>query len=152
MALETNINPWHIAVALGQPAPPTGSVTEEQWQMWIDDNLMFIQDRATTLGVADADMVQAKIDFVIREVVVDQVKRRDTDTDAQIVDGYTFRTIADWWPLLGLTGSSGAFSLDMASGSSSHLPWCSAYFGAAYCSCGVDIAGYPIFEGGVDAL
>ncbi|WP_406714724.1 Gp19/Gp15/Gp42 family protein [Trueperella pyogenes] len=27
-----------------------------------------------------------------------------------------------------------------------HRPWCSLMFGAKYCSCGVDIAGQPIFE------
>lgn len=41
---------------------------------------------------------------------------------------------------------SGAFSIDTAPTGSVHLPWCSLNFGAAYCSCGVDIAGYPIFE------
>lgn len=115
MALVTSITPWHIAIALGQPAPPVGSIIEEQWQMMIDDALMFIQDRATGLQVADADVVQAKIDFVIREVVVDQVKRRDTDADAEFPDSptYRFRTVADWWPLLGLAGSTGAFSIDL---------------------------------------
>lgn len=29
-----------------------------------------------------------------------------------------------------------------------HLPWCSLNFGATYCSCGTDIAGEPIYEGG----
>lgn len=46
-------------------------------------------------------------------------------------------------------GSEGrqAFSIDTApSHSSAHLPWCSLAFGATYCSCGVDIAGEPIFE------
>lgn len=33
------------------------------------------------------------------------------------------------------------------SGLSDHLPWCSLMFLAAYCSCGADIAGRPIFEG-----
>lgn len=28
-----------------------------------------------------------------------------------------------------------------------HLPWCNLMWGATYCSCGVDIAGVPIFEG-----
>lgn len=28
-----------------------------------------------------------------------------------------------------------------------HLPWCSLWFTGKWCSCGVDIAGYPIFEG-----
>ena len=43
-------------------------------------------------------------------------------------------------------GSSGAFSIDTLGPSSLHAPWCSLAFGALYCSCGVDIAGYPIFE------
>lgn len=29
-----------------------------------------------------------------------------------------------------------------------HRPWCNLNFGATYCSCGVDIAGVPIFEAG----
>ena len=28
-----------------------------------------------------------------------------------------------------------------------HLPWCSLWFTGKWCSCGADIAGYPIFEG-----
>ena len=39
-----------------------------------------------------------------------------------------------------------AFSLDTAPTHSAHLPWCSINFGATYCSCGADIAGYPIYE------
>lgn len=39
-----------------------------------------------------------------------------------------------------------AFSVDTAPAGTVHLPWCSLAFGAVYCSCGVDIAGYPIFE------
>jgi hypothetical protein len=44
------------------------------------------------------------------------------------------------------TEKSGAFSIDTAPDSSAHLPWCSLMLGATYCSCGVDIAGVPIFE------
>ena len=40
-----------------------------------------------------------------------------------------------------------AFSIDTAAASTVHLAWCSLYFRATYCSCGADIAGYPIFEG-----
>jgi len=29
-----------------------------------------------------------------------------------------------------------------------HRPWCNLNFGAAYCSCGADIAGAPIYEAG----
>jgi hypothetical protein len=40
-----------------------------------------------------------------------------------------------------------AYSLDTAPGGcGAHLPWCSLTLGATYCSCGVDIAGEPIFE------
>lgn len=43
--------------------------------------------------------------------------------------------------------SKGVFSIDTApSVSSTHLAWCNLNFGASYCSCGVDIAGYPIYE------
>lgn len=45
--------------------------------------------------------------------------------------------------------SSSAFTVDTVGLASSHLPWCASMFGALYCSCGVDIAGYPIFEGGL---
>lgn len=40
-----------------------------------------------------------------------------------------------------------AFSVDTApSGAGVHLPWCSINFGTTWCSCGVDIAGEPIYE------
>lgn len=40
-----------------------------------------------------------------------------------------------------------AFSIDTApTGLAIHADWCSLYFGATYCSCGADIAGFPIFE------
>lgn len=47
------------------------------------------------------------------------------------------------------TGTVGrqAFSFDTAPiAAGGHVPWCSLMMGAAYCSCGVDIAGEPIFE------
>ena len=46
------------------------------------------------------------------------------------------------------TEKAGAFSIDTAPSNSAHLAWCSLNLGAVYCSCGVDIAGYPIFEFG----
>lgn len=42
---------------------------------------------------------------------------------------------------------SKAFAVDTAPTGSMHPPWCSLMMGASYCSCGVDIAGVPIFEG-----
>lgn len=44
-------------------------------------------------------------------------------------------------------GDSKAFSVDTIPGSTAHLPWCSLMLGATFCSCGVGIAGYPIYEG-----
>lgn len=41
-----------------------------------------------------------------------------------------------------------AYSVGVGGGSATlHLPWCSLYFTGKWCSCGADIAGYPIFEG-----
>jgi hypothetical protein len=46
-------------------------------------------------------------------------------------------------------GTAAAFSVDTAPAQSGrHLPWCSASLGATFCSCGADIAGVPIYEGG----
>lgn len=44
------------------------------------------------------------------------------------------------------TEKAGAFSIDTAPESSIHLAWCADSLGAAYCSCGADIAGVPIYE------
>lgn len=46
-------------------------------------------------------------------------------------------------------GAQQAFGVQIAGFDvSPHLPWCNLNFGATYCSCGADIAGVPIFEGG----
>ena len=40
-----------------------------------------------------------------------------------------------------------AFTIDMGGFSTTqHQPWCSLLLGAAYCSCGADIAGQPLYE------
>lgn len=47
------------------------------------------------------------------------------------------------------TAGTSAFTVDTApSVSGEHAPWCAVNFGALYCSCGADIAGFPIFEQG----
>ena len=154
----STVTPAMLAVALGQAAPEPGSVTEQQWGMWIDDASMLIESRQITLGVETLE--QAKIDYVIREAVVAHIKRPDDATQVTIAidDGSSSRsyqsgkgrvTILDeWWTLLGLVEASGAFSIDSVSFGSAHLAWCSLMLGATYCSCGVDIAGVPIYEGG----
>ena len=153
------VTPAIVAVALGVAAPESGSVTEQQWQMWIEDAGMLIETRKLTLGITDP-IDEAKLDYVVREAVVAHVKKPDDATQVTISvdDGSTSKsyrsgkgrvTILDeWWVLLGLTDPKGAFSIDMVGSSATHLAWCSIMLGATYCSCGVDIAGFPIFEGG----
>ena len=40
----------------------------------------------------------------------------------------------------------GAYTIDMLGVSSIHADTCALRFGANYCSCGADIAGFPIYE------
>ena len=154
------VTPAMIAVKLGRAAPEPGSIQEQQWQMDIDDAYMLIENRADELGVDMATISEIKLDYVVREAVAAYIKRPDDATQVSITvdDGTTSRSyqsgkgrisiIDEWWRMLGLVETeSGAFSIDMVpSLGSAHLPWCSLAFGATYCSCGVDIAGKPIFE------
>lgn len=158
MPLTTTITPAKVAVALGVSAPAPDSVLESQWFMWIDDALMLIQVRAdsfTPVPVVD----QARLDYVIREAVVAQARRPDdaTQVTVSVDDASTSRTykssrgrvdiLDEWWALLGLVAATGgAFDIDTVAAGTYHLPWCSLMMGAAYCSCGADIAGVPIFE------
>ena len=152
------VTPAMLAVALGVAAPEPDSVTEQQWQMWVDDANMLIDDRVEAVGGTDPDA--AKRDYVVREAVVAHIKRPDDATQVTIsvddaASSKTYRSgkgrvvIADeFWRLLGLTEPEGAFSIDMTGRGAAHLAWCSLMLGANFCSCGVDIAGYPIYEGG----
>lgn len=160
MSLTTTVTPAMIAVALGVAAPDPGSAQAEQWQMWIDDVLMLIGARAASI-TPEPDVDQARLDYVVREAVAAQVRRPDSATQVTTsVDdssvSKTYRSSAgridildEWWALLGLTATGGgAYAIDTAASASAHLPWCSLAFGALYCSCGADIAGHPICEGG----
>lgn len=152
------VTPAMIATALGVAAPESDSTQYAQWSMWIDDALMLINARKDALAIT-TDLDPAKLDYVVREAVKAHVQRPDDATQVTVAidDGSTSRTyrsskgrleiLDEWWTLLGLIGaSSGAYSVDMVGSASSHLPWCSLMMGATYCSCGVDIAGYPIYE------
>ena len=154
-----SVTPSMLAVALGQAAPESGSITEQQWMLWVNDALMLIEARR--LSVAPSLIIDtAKLDYVVRQSVVAHIKKPDDATQVTISvdDASTSKsyksglgrvTILDeWWLLLGLTETSGAFSVDMVGYASCHLPWCSSMFGAVYCSCGVEIAGAPIYEAG----
>jgi len=153
------VTPANIAVALGQAAPDSDSVTAQQWQMWITDAAMLIETRREQLAVDQID--EAKLEYVIREAVVAHVKRPDDATQVTVSiaeEGSASRTyrsgkgrvtiVDEWWTLLGLTQPSGAFAVDMLGVDTIHQPWCSLAFGALYCSCGADLAGYPIYEDG----
>ena len=154
-----SVTPAKIAVALGLAAPESDSVTEQQWQMWIDDALMLIDARRVALGSVVA-IGEAKLDYVVREAVAAHVRKPDDATQVTIAvdDGSTSKSyksskgrvniIEEWWALLGLVEQSGAFSIDTVGFGSMHLPWCSLSMGATYCSCGTFIAGRPIYEGG----
>lgn len=145
-----------LAVALGRTAPPPDSLEDRQWSMWIADAAMLIELRRAALNAAQPD--DARLDYVIREAVVAHIRRPDdaTQITVSVDDGNSSRTYRsgagrivirdEWWTLLGLTEPAGAFSFDTAPPGTGHLPWCAVMFGAAYCSCGTVLAGYPIYE------
>lgn len=145
-----------VATALGVEPPPEEDVKARQWEMWLTDAEMLIENRRVQLGAEPID--QVKFDYVVREAVVAHIKRPEDATQVTISvdDGSSSKTfksgkgrvtiLDEWWTLLGLTEPSGAFSLDMVGVASAHVPWCSLMLGATYCSCGTDIAGHPIYE------
>lgn len=155
------VTPENIAVAMGVAAPATDSIQFQQWELWISDAEMLIDLRAQQLDI-DPDTIDGlKVDYVVREAVVAQVKKPDdaTQVTVSVDDASSSRsyrsgkgrvTILDeWWTLLGLTDPSGAFAIDMVGVAAPHPPWCSVYFGGT-CSCGVSIAGRPIYESYAD--
>lgn len=149
-----------IAVALGVDTPEEGSPTALQWQMWIEDAELLIETRRLSLDAPAVDPV--KLDFVVRQAVVAQVRRPDDATQVTIsVDdastSRTYRTsrgqitiLDEWWVLLGLTSpSGGAFAIDTEPRyTSNHADICALRFGALYCSCGAVITNllFPLYE------
>lgn len=151
------VTPENIAVALGVAAPEPNSIQWQQWALWIDDASLLIENRAEQLSVDLADIDAAKRDYVVREAVVAQVKKPDdaTQVTVSVDDASTSKTyrsgkgrvtiLDEWWTLLGLTDPSGAFAINMVPAGGLHPPFCSIYFGGT-CSCGVSLAGRPIYE------
>lgn len=146
------VTPEIIEIALGRAAT---SIDESiQWDLWIDDARLLIGARLGDLEALD----QAKLDYVVREAVLSHIRHPDDATSVSVAVGdasesRTYRTgkgrvsiLDEWWNLLSPVQTSGAFVIDTYGCGSAHLPWCSLNFGAVYCSCGVDIAGYPIYE------
>ena len=152
--------PADIAAALGRPTPDEGSPAEAQWSIWIDDALMLIEDRLGDLSELD----QKKLDYVVREAVVAQVRRPDDATmlDVSVDDGRVMRryssgsgrvrVLDEWWDLLSPDSSGKAFTVDTLPRNelAAHKPWCSLRMGATFCSCGANLTAgaYPLWEGG----
>jgi hypothetical protein len=144
-----------IAVALGREEPDSGSVEARQWEMWVGDALMLIEAR---LG-DPSKLNQLNLGYVVREAVVAQVRRPDDATSVEVAvdDGRVAKRYTssrgrvfirdEWWRLLDPNGKTGAFTVDLAGTANAvrHAVTCSLYFGATYCSCGADIAGFPIY-------
>lgn len=150
------VTPENIAVELGRAAPDPTSATFAQWEQWIADALYLIGKRLTIVDLDPAD-----VDYVVRQAVAAHVRRPDdaTQVAVSVDDGNVSKTyrssrgrveiLDEWWAILSPPTASGrAFSVCPSSSSAAHLPWCSLMMGATYCSCGVDIAGFPLFEGG----
>lgn len=154
--LDVTTTPESIAVDLGRdPATLTSLDTAQFWR-WIDDAAFLISER-----IGDLTPSTAALDYVIRQAVVTVAQGPTPGVTAetvQIDDGqYTTRyeraakrisILPEWWAMLGVTDGKGkAFSIDMTPASlTAHAATCSLAFGALYCSCGADIAGFPLFE------
>ena len=76
------VTPGMIAVALGVAAPESGSVKEQQWAMWIEDAEMLIETRR--LEVDESLVIDPqKLDYVVREAVVAQLRAAKTYESSQ---------------------------------------------------------------------
>lgn len=156
-----SVTPDTIATALGREAPGTSTPEYDQWLMWVADALMLIEAHFGSTVYADIDLT--RLDYVVREAVVAQVRRPDDATSVEVAvdDGRESRrystsrgrvTIRDeWWDLLDPSASTtpnGAFSVDTATVTTPlHADICSLNFGATYCSCGAILTlALPLYE------
>lgn len=155
------VTPEMIAVALGRTAPAVDTSEYDQWEMWIGDALMLIEARLVGTGTGQVasldDLDQAKLDYVVREAVVAHVRHPEdaTSVSVDVDDGSVSKRYSssmgrvvirdDWWELLSPATASRAFSIRPSGRGADHLETCSLMFGALYCSCGADLAGYPLY-------
>ena len=147
----STVTPDDIAIALGRAAPAVGSAEHSQWAMWIADAALLIEARR--LEVDDTLTLDPdRVDYVVREAVVAQVRRPDdaTQVSTSVDDASVQRTyksgrgrvsiLDEWWALLGLAAArTGAFSF-RPYGTTAHSPYCDLMFDStAACSCGAAI-------------
>ena len=82
------VTPETIAVALGRTAPADPSTERSQWEMWVEDARMLIAARLIGDGSAQVasldDLDQARLDYVVREAVVDHIKHPDNATQVAV--------------------------------------------------------------------
>jgi hypothetical protein len=109
-----------IAVSLGRPFSDVSEEQQAQWEMWISEALVLIEDRLGDPSLLDQD----KLDLVVRRAVKAMVLRPDnaTTVDIAIDDGRISKRYSsgkgdvtirdDWWALLGATRTRRAFSVD----------------------------------------
>jgi hypothetical protein len=110
-----------------------------------------VAENATKLGALDeATMVYAVPIFANPERVLQ--RRQGSDYSVSFSDGSEAVTgLREARAILSGAGfgasASAAFSVDTVSVTrfEEHAEWCSLNFGANYCSCGANLAGYPIF-------
>lgn len=156
MAVFTMITADDLAVSLGRDS--LASIERAQFESWIDEALYLINRKVSETTPPE----QKDIDYVVRRAVLEVADQPTPGViqesvqvdDAAVTTRYAkakrrVEILPEWWEILGVVdGKAGlAFSVDLTAGVSTiHALTCSLYFGATYCSCGADIAGYPIFE------
>lgn len=127
MAVTTTVTPEDIAVELGQSAPDSGSPRGAQWQLWISDALMLVNQRANAADVSSLD--QDVVDYVVRKAVVARAERPNRGA-VQVSTTFDDSTVSEsfrdsakppevviedaWWAMLGLSSARGkAFMVDL---------------------------------------
>jgi hypothetical protein len=136
---------------------PFAVIDEVKAQAMIDDTLA----RAARLAPCILDEDFAYPDAakaILRGVVLRWNESGTGITTTQTAGPYGMtvdtKTTPRFWPteiqeLQGMclgTEGTGAFTVDMVGCGVVHADICSMYFGATYCSCGADIAGFPLWE------
>lgn len=124
----------------------------------LEDASQFILDTVPSAGLASASTRRRIVCSVVRRAIPSQDGMDGMESIQESTGPFsqTFKPVnpsGDFYltksekQALGF-GVQRAFGVQIANlDALVHLPWCSINFGALYCSCGVDIAGEPIYEG-----
>ena len=139
------------------PDMPAGADAHATVQL--EDASQFILDTVTTAGSADPKTRRRIVCAVVRRAMRPEDEETAGLESFQVgggpfnMSGKVRNPDTDFYltkqekRALGV-GVQKAFGVQIADmGTVQHRPWCNLNFGATYCSCGVDIAGEPIFEG-----